>query len=116
MSIYPFAFSRYEHDFYANDNNEHEIDAALVAHPAPCSSVVVSIIQSVNMAVSGALALISNIVGKNAPNKRMLSDWFSAALQTIRKCRRYVAMDDYGSALGSKIILSILSLILKTVK
>ena len=33
MSIYPFAFSRYEHDFYANDNNEHEIDAALVAHP-----------------------------------------------------------------------------------
>ena len=33
MSIYPFAFSRFEHDFYANDNNEHEIDAALVAHP-----------------------------------------------------------------------------------
>jgi len=33
MSIYPLAFSRYEHDFYANDNNEHEIDAALVAHP-----------------------------------------------------------------------------------
>jgi len=33
MSIYPFAFSRFEHDFYANDNNEHEIDAALVANP-----------------------------------------------------------------------------------
>lgn len=24
----------------------------------------------------------------NAPNKRMLSDWFSAALQTSRKCGR----------------------------
>ena len=33
MSIYPLAFARYEHDFYANANNEHEIDAALVAHP-----------------------------------------------------------------------------------
>ena len=33
MNIYPFAFSRFEHDFYANDNSEHEIDAALVAHP-----------------------------------------------------------------------------------
>ena len=33
MSIYPIAYSRYEHDVYANDNNEHEIDAALVAHP-----------------------------------------------------------------------------------
>ena len=32
MSIYPLAFTRYEHDFYANANNEHEIDAALVAH------------------------------------------------------------------------------------
>ncbi|WP_241794326.1 autotransporter outer membrane beta-barrel domain-containing protein [Vibrio breoganii] len=33
MSIYPLAFSRYEYDFYANKNNEHEIDAALVADP-----------------------------------------------------------------------------------
>lgn len=33
MSIYPLAFVRYEHDFYANANNEHEINAALVAHP-----------------------------------------------------------------------------------
>ena len=33
MSIYPIAYSLYEHDVYANDNNEHEIDAALVAHP-----------------------------------------------------------------------------------
>ena len=33
ISIYPVAFVRYEHDFYADDNNEHEIDAALVAHP-----------------------------------------------------------------------------------
>ena len=24
------------------------------------------------------------------PNKRMLSDWFSAALQTSRKCGRYM--------------------------
>ncbi len=33
MIISPLAFVRYEHDFYANENNEHEIDAALVAHP-----------------------------------------------------------------------------------
>jgi uncharacterized protein YhjY with autotransporter beta-barrel domain len=33
MSIYPLAFVRYEHDFYANSNNEHEIEAALVANP-----------------------------------------------------------------------------------
>ncbi|MDA7746541.1 autotransporter domain-containing protein, partial [Psychromonas sp.] len=33
MSIYPLAFSRYEYDFYANKNSEHEIDAALVADP-----------------------------------------------------------------------------------
>jgi hypothetical protein len=33
VSIYPLAFVRYEHDFYADANNEHEIDAALVAHP-----------------------------------------------------------------------------------
>lgn len=33
MSIYPLAFLRYEHDFFANANNKHEIDAALVAHP-----------------------------------------------------------------------------------
>jgi uncharacterized protein with beta-barrel porin domain len=33
MSIYPLVFARYEYDFYANDNNEHQIDAALVAHP-----------------------------------------------------------------------------------
>ena len=33
MSIYPWASVRYEHDFYANANNEHEIHAALVAHP-----------------------------------------------------------------------------------
>jgi len=26
-----------------------------------------------------------------SPNKRMLSDWFSAALQTSRKCGRYVS-------------------------
>lgn len=32
-SIYPLAFARYEHDFYANANNEHEIDAALVSNP-----------------------------------------------------------------------------------
>jgi uncharacterized protein YhjY with autotransporter beta-barrel domain len=33
VSIYPLAFVRYEHDFYADANNEHEIEAALVAHP-----------------------------------------------------------------------------------
>lgn len=33
MMISPLAFVRYEHDFYANSNNEHEIDTALVAHP-----------------------------------------------------------------------------------
>ena len=33
VPVYPLAFLRYEHDFYANRNNEHEIDAALVAHP-----------------------------------------------------------------------------------
>ena len=33
MSIYPLAAVRYEHDFYARRNNEHDIDAALVAHP-----------------------------------------------------------------------------------
>jgi uncharacterized protein YhjY with autotransporter beta-barrel domain len=33
VSVYPLAFARYEHDFYANANNEHEVDAALVAHP-----------------------------------------------------------------------------------
>lgn len=32
-NIYPLAFMRYEHDFYANKNNEHEIDASLSAHP-----------------------------------------------------------------------------------
>lgn len=32
-SLYPLAFVRYEHDFYANSNNEHEIDAALVSTP-----------------------------------------------------------------------------------
>jgi hypothetical protein len=32
-SIYPLAFVHYEFDAYADDNNEHEIDAALVAHP-----------------------------------------------------------------------------------
>ena len=32
-NIYPLAFIRYEHDFYANNNNEHEIDASLSAHP-----------------------------------------------------------------------------------
>ncbi len=32
-SVYPLAFIRYEHDFYANKNNEHKVDAALVAHP-----------------------------------------------------------------------------------
>ena len=31
--VYPLAFVRYEHDFYANENNEHEVNAALVAHP-----------------------------------------------------------------------------------
>ena len=33
MSVYPLAFIRYEHDFYANANSEHEIDAAIAAHP-----------------------------------------------------------------------------------
>ncbi len=32
FSIYPVAFVRYEHDVYANDNNEHEVDAALLSH------------------------------------------------------------------------------------
>ena len=32
-SIHPLASIRYEHDFYANHNNEHDIDAAFVAHP-----------------------------------------------------------------------------------
>jgi hypothetical protein len=31
-SLYPLAFVRYEHDFYANANSEHEIDASLVSH------------------------------------------------------------------------------------
>ena len=32
-NIYPLAFIRYEHDFYANKNNEHEVEASLSAHP-----------------------------------------------------------------------------------
>lgn len=32
-SVYPMAFVRYEYDAYADNNNEHEIDAGLVAHP-----------------------------------------------------------------------------------
>jgi hypothetical protein len=32
-SLYPMAFLRFEHDFYANSNSEHEIDAALQANP-----------------------------------------------------------------------------------
>ncbi|SCY38461.1 autotransporter family protein [Desulfoluna spongiiphila] len=31
--IYPMGFVRYEHDFYANQNNAHDMDAALVSHP-----------------------------------------------------------------------------------
>lgn len=31
----------------------------------------------------------------NETNKRILSDWFSAALQTSRKCGRYMAKDMY---------------------
>lgn len=31
--IYPMGFVRYEHDFYANQNNAHDIDAALVGSP-----------------------------------------------------------------------------------
>lgn len=31
--LYPLAFFRYEHDFYANANNEHDIEASLAAHP-----------------------------------------------------------------------------------
>ncbi|MBZ6065359.1 autotransporter outer membrane beta-barrel domain-containing protein [Aeromonas schubertii] len=30
-SVYPMAFARYEHDFYANSHSEHEVEAALVA-------------------------------------------------------------------------------------
>lgn len=33
VSIFPLAFVRYEHDFYANTTKEHEINAALVANP-----------------------------------------------------------------------------------
>ncbi|WP_300675416.1 autotransporter domain-containing protein [Desulfoluna sp.] len=33
VPVYPLVFVRYEHDFYANKNNEHEIDAALVSLP-----------------------------------------------------------------------------------
>lgn len=32
VGIYPLASVRYEHDFYANRNNEHDINASLVAH------------------------------------------------------------------------------------
>ena len=32
-AIYPEAFIRYEHDWYANRNNEHEVNAALVSNP-----------------------------------------------------------------------------------
>ncbi|WP_300669889.1 autotransporter domain-containing protein [Desulfoluna sp.] len=32
-SLYPMGFVRYEHDFYANQNKAHDIDAALVSHP-----------------------------------------------------------------------------------
>jgi outer membrane autotransporter protein len=32
-AIYPTTFIRYEHDWYANANNEHEIQAALVSNP-----------------------------------------------------------------------------------
>jgi len=31
-AIYPMAFMRYEHDWYANKNNEHEVDAAIISH------------------------------------------------------------------------------------
>ena len=34
VSLHPQAFIRYEHDWYANSNNKHEIDAALISHPA----------------------------------------------------------------------------------
>jgi hypothetical protein len=33
--------------------------------------------------------LASWLAGSFNHNKRMLSDWFSAALQTSRKCERY---------------------------
>ncbi len=32
-SLYPLAFLRYEHDFYANSNSQHDIDAGLVSQP-----------------------------------------------------------------------------------
>ena len=31
--VYPLAFLRYEHDWYAANNSEHEVKAALVSHP-----------------------------------------------------------------------------------
>lgn len=31
--IYPLAFIRYEHDFYAHNNNTHDIKAALISNP-----------------------------------------------------------------------------------
>jgi hypothetical protein len=34
------------------------------------------------------LLVICMKVSRNSLNKRMLSDWFSAALQTSRKCGR----------------------------
>lgn len=33
-NLYLQAFVRYEHDFFANSNNEHNVDAALASHPA----------------------------------------------------------------------------------
>jgi len=33
VSLKPLAFLRYEHDWYANRNSEHKIDAALASHP-----------------------------------------------------------------------------------
>ena len=33
FSLCPLAFVKYEHDWYANANDKHEIDAALIAHP-----------------------------------------------------------------------------------
>lgn len=47
---------------------------------------------------------------QSRPNKRMLSDWFSAALQTSRKCGRYVK----GKSMFKYILLS-LSLVVGSV-
>jgi outer membrane autotransporter protein len=58
-SIYPMAFVRYEFDAYADKNNDHEVKAALVAHPEYKQTFVGQ--NRGEHAVTGGLALGSDL-------------------------------------------------------